>query len=459
MPNETAAPARSWTPGPIWSYAALLCLAVAPLATAIPLAVSAKRALNLTAFDPLIWLVGAWLVLAWWRAGRLRALAGQALRAAWPGLLLLGAGLLSALGTDFGRPQAAVLFAKALIQWAEYLVIGPIVFLTLWDGPRRRTALQVAAAALVAVLASVLLTLPRAAVHHQVGGLLGNRNTYGLYLLLALPLVSLLAGTRGEPLRRLPAAAWRHEGWPALLAVLGLWLCRAGGPVLGGVVAVVLTLWGLGRRAGAVLFLVVFLGISLRSGSGFASPWLVESVQVYAPFRDPETGARSREHTMRYYRWSANLSLTAEHPRLGVGLGQYQRRIGEYYAGVPRPEGRTDRPALYDIRADEPFTFGWFFLVAAETGLIGAACLLLLFADGGRRAVDRLRQGDAAGWAVLGVLAGLALAGWFTDAFVRGAGPMLAVVLGLAWSRSGGGGAAEAPATSTDQTSATEGVV
>jgi len=156
---------------------------------------------------------------------------------------------------------------------------------------------------------------------------------------------------------------------------------------------------------------------------------LARSMQTFRPQkREGEIVAQSRP-TMRAYRWAANLSLILNNP-LGVGWGQYQRSLQKYYGDLPYPEGTTDDPALYDLNANEPLTFSWLFVMACEIGLPGLAALALFLVELLLRATGRNGNSVLSG-GICGAVIGLAIAAVFTSPLVRGAGPLLGVLLAL----------------------------
>ncbi|MFH0911228.1 MAG: hypothetical protein V1918_06980 [Planctomycetota bacterium] len=421
---------ESPVPSTAWACVALAAVAMVPFAAGLEVPVMAKRSFFLTPFDPLVWLAAGWLLLAWWRKGVLRARLWDHVLATGPALVLLGWAVFSALWADFSRPQSRLLYGKATIQWIEYLGLGVLVFRALLaDEKWRRWAVEVLCLVGVSTVASVLYTswLSPEGLPYAAKGWLLNRNTYGLFLVFWGPV---LLSHRTLPHR----ISLGTQGVAALILVLlGFLLCWAGGPFLGACVACTATLAGVAKRAAVPVFLALLMALLILSPRQLEI--LVDSVQVYVHWRDPETGAVTREHTMRYYRWSADLEMLVDHPWLGVGLEQYGRRIHEYYGGIRLPAGRTDQPAFYNVKTEEPLSFGWFFLVAGELGLVGAAILLWIFSDLARSAVERVREGAFGGHAVLGILGGLALAGWFANPMVRGVGGALAFALALAWSK------------------------
>lgn len=422
---------RLCLPSAPWAWLAVVAVVLTPLALAVPVPLSAKRSVNLTLWDPLVWLLGLWLGLSWLRSGAWRDVWRRVLAVLAPGLVMVAVGVLSVLGADLSTGAARALFAKGLVQWSEYLLVGPLVFAVLLDAGRwrRRAWFALAVATGVAALSVWGQWAWQAPAIRQapalLGGILLNRNAYGVYLALALPLLlgGVVSAVRQRPGGVVPIAL--------LFAGLALYPCLAGAAYLAAWVALAVTFGSCGRgrasHAWAALVAIVVAGHFVGPGAGHR----LRSVQVYVDYRDAAAGRVSREHTLRYLRWSANLEMFAAHPRFGVGLGQYQKRLGPYYQlDRPLPEGRTDRPETFDIRTAEPFSFGWFFVAMGETGLPGLLAGLFLLTTLLWRGVELCRSGEPAGWALVGAGVGLFLLGWFASPLTRGAGGALALVLG-----------------------------
>ncbi|MHC4884158.1 MAG: O-antigen ligase family protein [Planctomycetota bacterium] len=428
-PGNTLAPQGLWR----WLGGAVLLSAPLAVALTIPLDAAGKRNLNLTPFLPLTLLASVWLLGLWWRRGCLGRALYAYLQRSWPALLVVAASAVSLTQADFGIAQSKALAAKTLVQLLLYLVLAPLVLWAwLMGDPSGRARHRVLLTSGGVVLLSVLVQAIRIHVELSVsafplGGILLNRNTYALALGLLLP--PILAGLGGKP--------WSRVVAPVVGMVTALLLTTAGGPVLGALVGLALMAAGeagvIRRAACAVLLIASLVWLVGHPVAGLGRIPLLDSVQVYVGHEDRETGAQGYEHTMRYYRWSANLEMMRECPWLGVGLGQYGKRVGEYYGPIAIPEGRSDAVADFNVKTHEPFTFGWFFVTAAETGAVGMLSLLVLMGSVVAGAVRGIRAHRAMGVAILAMAIGLFVAGWFTNVWVRGTGGLFALMLALSW--------------------------
>ncbi len=428
--------------GPALGWLGVAAVAAIPLAWPWGLPFLPKRDLNLTLFDFLVWAA----VFAWFGRLFLRPEARAAERGwlrrwagvVWPGALLWA---VSAASLAAARPldaKALLLAGKQALQWTEYLLLLPLVALPLVAEARwRRRVCWGLTAGLVVALATVAVRTPLAAVLSGkqlpffVGGLWGNRHSMGAALAVALCLLvdwglAKAARPSAEPPADLPWAVL-----PAvLLPILAFYPLLSAGPAFGALLGLaVVCLRRLPRGGGLLFFFMLFV---LAGGAGREKgKLLMESIQSYRPVREA-SGLTASRPTMRFMRWAAELNLIYRHPWLGVGWGQYQRRLGDYYGDIPYPEGTTDKPELYDLEANEPFTFSWFLVTAGESGLIGLGALFLLLGELAVRAVGRPGRGPCllAG-GVLGAVLALLVAGIFTHPLTRGVGPLVGLLLAV----------------------------
>lgn len=348
---------------------------------------------------------------------------------------------------------------KHALQFAEYFVVGVIVFIeTLREPCRRRWAvyalLAVTAVAVLAAIVQYATGTPAALVR---GTAFGNRNTFGCFLAMALPLLfGVAVFSRSKPL---------HLG-VAVLVAAGLCVTMAGGAFLAAVAGLLVVAFLRGRWTFvvvAVALALLALGLLHRlprqnSQVLLDSVMLYKESDPYAVFREDvkkidgaltdkrralgEKVINARPVTendlvqeedyswkwqQRYKEWQAAVNMTVRSPVFGVGAGAYQRNVNQFYNEMPK----------YPKNLMEPDALSFYFVWAASAGLpfllicaamfLGAA-VSAGWAFGGL--TEPLDQGLAAG--VLGALCAVAVAGVFTSPFVRGVGVTLALVLALA---------------------------
>ncbi len=427
---------------PWWGWLGVATVFSMPLAVSLPLPFLVKRELRLTAFDPLVWSC-ALLLLAWWRLGPerrpLQPLVLKWLRCVWPGALLILVGIVSVTQIDILDGKALKLVAKTAFQWGEYLLVAPLVFLTLMENSswRRRALWGLCGGVIVSIVPIVWLSpldqVFAGQVHpHAVGGLLGNRHTYGLFMAVALCLLVSWAWQEKRAAGGAASAWWLVPGF--LLPFLALYPYSAAA-TLGAALLGLAIVYQRECRCGFImlpLFLAWLFWMGDAQEQAGRRAVLVSSVQTFHTVKPPGAILPENLLAMRVYRCSANLNMIAKKPWLGVGWGQYQSQRKKYYGTLNLPEGNTRRQELFDVEADEPFTYSWFFLTASELGLLGLAALSIYLAELLARALGRAGARPClAASGVIGAVAALLVAGLWTSPMVRGAGPLLGLLLAV----------------------------
>ncbi|MDD4101827.1 MAG: O-antigen ligase family protein [Kiritimatiellae bacterium] len=326
----------------------------------------------------------------------------------WPHWLFVGCVAVSSLtAADKG---AAV---KDFAQYVAYFIVGSMLFESfLRDGSQRtRQALTVLAAATVAVLALALVQyLGSGDDPLAVRGTFGNRNVLGGFLALALPFCC--AGLMGASKIAVKAVC-------AVMLAAGMAVNLSAASYF----AVALVVLCMSVAKGARWFLPVAAGLLLWQNA--VLPRLprendlvhYRSVALYDEGGEPER---------RYPEWQAAYSLVLTNPWTGVGPGNYQKQIGQYYAQVPRRTG----PA-------EPDTQNLYLVLAASLGLPGLLCFLAVLTYAVAAAF-----GSVAGaapedkrwhvWGAAGALGAFAITAIWHPLLVRGIGLPLVFVLALA---------------------------
>ena len=327
----------------------------------------------------------------------------------WPHLLFVGCAAVSALTAS---DKVAAL--KDLIQYVEYFLVGALLFEAyLRDGGRQavRRALLLLGSVTAALLGFALFHYFAAGEDPlAVRGTFGNRNVLGGFLALALPLcfAGVLGARRG--LLKAAFAALLVAGLTINLsgasygAVVGVIACLAAvrGPKLFVPVAACLLLWQIVvlPKLPRENDLVHFQSVALYDGSGKAE--------------------------RRYPDWQAAYSMTLTHPWLGVGLGNYQKHIGQYYDQVPRQTGPS-----------EPDIQNLYLVLAASCGLPALFAFLAMLVtaarDAGRAMVEqRDVEKIALASGVAGACVAFAMTAVWHPLLVRGIGLPLVFLLALA---------------------------
>jgi len=398
MENSPDIPGEGWLPKVI-DAGLLLILLVAP--TQFGFEVADKVYLSIV--DPLVW-----GVTALWGIHILRARAITSVRL--PPLYLM---LFIAMGAmSVLRSIQVMASVKDLFQLTEYFIAGYLLFFHHLDNrPQRlhRFITIFLAVSAIVVFAGLLQYASEPIEDFRVRGTFGNRNVFGGFLALTLPLFfGIMLHAPGT---------WTRACCLTVI-VFGLGITLSGGSFI----AIVL--------AFAVLALIRHMAafitccIVLCAGIVFLLPQLpranydvlFESIALY-----PD-GA---EVGNRYTEWQAAAVMTEENPLLGVGIGNYQANIGQYYGSLPSPAVKLEDDSQ-----------NMYLVVASTMGLPGLALLLALLISHAWSAVvlywrstDDRQRGLSLG--LLGSIVAFSLNGIWSPLLVRGIGIPLAFVFVL----------------------------
>ena len=317
---------------------------------------------------------------------------------------------------------------KEVIQIVEYFIVGAMVFAAFLNDEAHQANKAFAFATLAIVTAGILSL---AAIQYfalnghdsialfaepktldiivnvlggkesplLVGGTFGNRNVLGGFLALALPLC--FAGALGG------ARVWLAKTECAALVLAGLAFNLSGASYW----AVVIVIAAMAAARGAKWFipvaavLVLWQGLVLPNLPRENDMCHYESVALY-----DGDGQVSR----RYPEWQAAASMILTHPWLGVGPGNYQKRVGQFYGQVPNATG----PAEPDIQ-------NLYLVLGASCGLPALLAFLAVLSTALVAAIKTGRLGLA------GAVAAFAATAVWHPLLVRGIGLPLVFVLVL----------------------------
>lgn len=374
-------------------------------------------------------------------------------------LKLSPAGKIPFAGTKAGLLETA--------QVLEYLVVVVMLYAL---GPRDersvRLLLLVMFAGLTAVMGyaafeySQYRTEPGVLPFHVDGGL-RNRNVFGAYLCILLPLML------GVGLR---ARTWGWLVWSALLCVAGLCLCTAGGLFIA-VAAGLLIVCFLHRQwllPVVALALVVLVSAILPRLPRDNAQLLYESAALYRPtdragaFAHKADIASVREKLdtkltklnvlsyserpvqpgdvpvvtaeetswiwqQRYKDWQAAVNMMRARPWTGVGPGGY-RNVTQFYEGQPK----------YPLDLVEDDGHGLYFVLGATAGLPAVVLLvwLLLTVLAKHMAAMFEEPGPEGPWhgialGAIGSVFAVLIGAFFTEFLTVGTGVLLGMLLGL----------------------------
>ncbi|HCE46509.1 MAG TPA: hypothetical protein DET40_23435 [Lentisphaeria bacterium] len=242
---------------------------------------------------------------------------------------------------------------KELIQVVEYVIVAFLLFSKIKFDDKALAKATVLFLGIVSfvVLLAVIQYFDSSVVIMKVKGTFGNRNTYGGFLAVTLPLILSIVLQSGK--------RWMKIWGFLILAAAGLTVL-SGGAFAGLLIAGSLVCVFVSRRAFLIWTTVIALAVI------FVLPRLprdnVEVLKQSISIFD-ENG----QVEPRYTEWQASVQMWNEQPLLGVGLGNYQSQIGTNYGFLAIKEG----PKEQDHN-------NLFLVFASSTGLIGLIGLLTM---------------------------------------------------------------------------------
>lgn len=302
----------------------------------------------------------------------------------WSHLLFVG---IAALSVTVANDK--MLACKELIQLVAYFLVGAWVFDAFLREGGRASRVWTFVALLAGFLANVAVAFFQCrAVSDvdilKVAGFFGTRNVLGGYLAMLTPIVV--------------ALIFASRSWMNRIA-LGLVVLLSFSVILSGAAwgALILALLAMAAVAGWKRFLPLMLILA------FFQVWILQKLPRVNDLAHNASVALYDENGQverRYPDWQAALNLSFTNPDLGVGLGNYQREIGQYYDQIPRRTGPS-----------EPDTQNLYLVILATCGVGGLfAYLGLLFSGIGAAVRSVFRQipvSPRLAWLAGGVAAGL----------------------------------------------------
>ncbi len=256
----------------------------------------------------------------------------------------------------------------------------------------------------------------------KVGATFGNRNVYSGYLAIVLPLLY------GLSLH--VSARWRRLWWLGLVAV-GL-ATMLSGPLVWCVLATLIAISAGHNRLALLRCLAAVAVFVALMPFVFPRNYAAAVEELRNPYEEDEVykvAAGSDETAVkvvkkRWLEWQPALNMMTDNPLLGVGAGNYQLRIGEYYGLLP------------NVRKTEDDTNNLYLVIGGSMGLAGIVSLVALLAYFWRlasglwlRVEDDWGRGLAAG--LMGSIGALVVGNFFTSSFVRGIGLIMVLVFAL----------------------------
>lgn len=305
--------------------------------------------------------------------------------------------------------------AKELFQIIEYVLVTFVLFSKVHLNEGQLKKLGTVFLIIVSVVISVALWqyFDSSRALMAVQGTFGNRNTYGGFLAITLPLILTIT---------MQIKNWEIKVWGALIIAGGAITLLSGGAALAVLFACSLVSVFVSRRAFAIWLAVILIAgvFILPKLPRDNIAVLKKSISLYDENGQPEP---------RYTEWQASLQMWEEEPLLGVGLGNYQSQVGMNFGFLTIKAGPK-----------EPDHNNLFLVFASSTGILGLVGLLSMLMFWSHRGTmfffscktdkDTFRKILALG--AVGAVAGFCITSIWTALLVRGVFLVLVIIVGLA---------------------------
>ncbi|MFZ2657140.1 MAG: O-antigen ligase family protein [Victivallales bacterium] len=261
------------------------------------------------------------------------------------------------ISVSFFKAENKTETVKELIQVVEYVIAAFLLFskIRFDDKALAKAAVLFLSLVSVVVLVAFFQYFDASVVIMKVKGTFGNRNTYGGFLAVTLPLILSIT---------LLSRKWWMKIWGLLILAAAGITVLSGGAAAGLLIAGSLVCVFVSRRAFLIWATLVAVSVI------FVLPRLprdnVETLKQSVRMFDEEGHVEPR-----YTEWQASVQMWSEQPLLGVGLGNYQSQIGMNYGFLAIKEGPKEQ--------DHNNLFLVFGSSTGLLGLIGLLAMLILW--------------------------------------------------------------------------------
>lgn len=377
------------------------------------------------------------VVVAW----LMRKIALRKIHVWWPPLALpltvfLGVLCWSMVGTTSMQHSL-----KEIVKWVEVLALYVLVANEMDRRWSRALVLTILTTGALVALHGVYQFLFRVGPEEFVlfgrfmraYGTFEQPNPYAGYLGLTIPLAAGLVVAGIVPMGGRVRGLWLvWAGGSGALMLAALIMSWSRGAWLGLAAAVALMAVAIVARSGRAavlggLVLVILAYVSLAGGFALLPPTIVQRFGDFVPYlgmadvRGMEITDANFAVLERMAHWQSALTMWNDHPWLGVGIGNYEPLYSDYaLPSWPLPLGHAHN---------------YYLNIAAETGFIGLAAYLILWAAAFVVTWRATRQ--ATGWywgvalGVLGVLTHLSVHNLFDNLYVHAMYLQIAILLGI----------------------------
>lgn len=294
-------------------------------------------------------------------------------------------------------------------QYVLYFLVAYTLLRNLTEDPRRRnTALGFLFVLSTGVLLLGLKQYFTEPDPMKVSATFGSKNIYGGFWVMLAPIV-LVAGLATES-RALKV-------WAYTVVFAATFTMLSGGALLALAIVLPLTAFRWKPRSGYAVAGVLAVGLVLVSALGMRT--CRQNMEEFAQVRDSEGDIKKE-----YIEWQADVNMLADHFLTGIGLGNYQLNIGEYYTYLPNKEKMP-----FDCNNQ-------YLVIASSLGIFGLIAFMNVLCSHLRRASSAHLQSDdpferALALGCWGALCGFAITNVWHALLVRGTGMVFIFLLAI----------------------------
>lgn len=385
----------------------------------------------------------------------------------WPPiaiLLYLSVILLSSLNATSNLSIIKEFLQNALYFFLFYIVLinrpNPDIFL-------RKARIILVVLTCLSILVACYQTFIEGGSPYLIRGLFVNRNLFGGFLVLTLPLIFI-------------QALHTHKIWLKvfywIVMLLAFAVIYAPFAVIAAFIALFCVAWfHLSRNFKYILLLFLPIILSLIFSSQYRQEWknalsvyeqgsvglnynrvqrllydlpkntwlqknmddkvlLIED-ELFMSSVEPQTRLEDDQYThlkdrenikQRYLEWYATLNMVSEQPVIGFGAGQYQDFVGSKYG------------TLIKVNTMEPNCDNSYLVTASTLGILGLSALLWILFYHFMNALKMIKTGEneqrkIQGLWIVGSFIGIGIYGFFSSFLVVGIMPFLVLLLSISY--------------------------
>ncbi len=331
---------------------------------------------------------------------------------------VIAVAVISALGATSLKSAAVEIAQLGLYFVAVYALFADVV------RGQHRLVVAAKALAITTTIAVGIAAYQYVTVEHfmDVRGTFGNRNVYGSYLVMVLPLLYGMAIWTRDTLHRTWFILVVAAGALTMLAGVQFW-CLA---LVLLILSALKSLRALGYYVAAATFLMVIILSAMPNNRYALFTEVSDPIERGEVFKVPAGQEQPTLVKKRWLEWRPALVMLTDNFPLGVGPGNYQLHIGE----------QTNWGYVPNVKKIESDTNNLYLVVASSMGFVGLVAFMAWLGRFWRLAeANWTHAGDGWSmgvcWGLLGSVYGILVVNIFSSLFVRGTSLVWALIFAM----------------------------